>query len=180
MLKKFFLFPAMALMAISIFNGCEKEGEVTEAPKTEEVTVALTPSNQEMQFEMFTFKLSDLKIIKTVNKATKELIGSPSLKGNVKISNNSTNILNIKEMTIQYLDSLWNPIPFKDGGKKATVSIYGSSDIQPGKDSETSLDVRVPIAAIKEKSISRIRSHVVYIPTPLKSESMDIPVTMEK
>ncbi len=82
-------------------------------------------------------------------------------------------------MTIQYLDSSGNPIPFKNGEKKANVSAYWSN-IQPGEDSEKSLDVKVPMAAVKENSIAKIRSHVVYIPTPLKSESLDVPVKMEE
>jgi len=177
MLKKFFLFSAIGLLFIFSFNSCEKKPEVAEAPETEEVTVALTPSNQEITGEMFTLELSDLKIMKTINKSTKELTATPSLTGTIKISNNSTNILGIKEMTIQYLDSSGNPIPFKNGEKKAKVSVYWS-DIQPGKDSEISLEVKVPMAAVREKAINKIRSHIVYIPTPLKRETMDASVGM--
>ena len=167
----------MSLILIFIFNSCEKT-EVAEAPETEEITVALTPSNQEIKGELFTLNLSDLKIITTINKSTKEFATEPSLEGTLKISNNSTNILDIKEMTIQYIDISGNPIPFKDGEKKAKVSIYWDN-IQPGKDSEKSLNVKVPMAAAKEKSIHKVRTHVVYIPTPLKRESMEIPVKME-
>ena len=180
MFKRFFLFSAMGLIFIFIFNSCEKKTEVAEAPETEEITVALTPSNQEIKRELFTLKLSDLKIIKTINKSTKELTTTPSLKGSLKISNNSTNILDIKEITIQYIDISGNPILFKDGEKKAKVSFYGGGAIQPEKDFETTLDVKVPMAAEKEKSINKIRTHVVYIPTPLKSESMDVPIKIEK
>ena len=180
MFKRFFLFSAMGLIFIFIFNSCEKKTEVAEAPETEEITVALTPSNQEIKREFFTLKLSDLKIIKTINKSTKELTTTPSLKGSLKISNNSTNILDIKEITIQYIDISGNPILFKDGEKKAKVSFYGGGAIQPEKDFETTLDVKVPMAAEKEKSINKIRTHVVYIPTPLKSESMDVPIKIEK
>jgi hypothetical protein len=168
----------MGLIFIFIFNSCENKTEVAEAPETEEVVVALTPSNQEIKRELFTLKLSDLKIIKTINKSTKELTTTPSLKGSLKIVNNSTNILDIKEITIQYIDISENPIPFKDGEKKAKVSFYGPN-IQPEKDFETTLDVKVPMAAEKEKSINKIRTHVVYIPTPLKTETMDVPVKME-
>ena len=177
MLKKFFLFSAMGLMFIFMFNSCEKKPEA-EAPETEEITVALTSSIQEITGEMFILELSDLKIMKTINKSTKELTATPSLTGTIKISNNSTNILDIKEMTIQYLDISGNPIPFKNGEKKAPVSFY-QFDIQPGKDSEKSLEAKVPMAAVREKSINKIRSHIVYIPTPLKRESMDVPVKME-
>ncbi len=178
MLKRFFLISTMGLIFIFIFNSCENKTEVAETPETEEVVVALTPSNQEIKSELFTLKLSDLKIIKTINKSTKELTTTPSLKGSLKILNNSTNILDIKEITIQYIDISENPIPFKDGEKKAKVSFYGAN-IQPEKDFETTLDVKVPMAAEKEKSINKIRTHVVYIPTPLKTETMDVPVKME-
>ena len=178
MLKRFFLISTMGLIFIFIFNSCENKTEVAEAPETEEVVVALTPSNQEIKSELFTLKLSDLKIIKTINKSTKELTTTPSLKGSIKISNNSTNILDIEEMTIQYIDISGNPIPFKDGEKKARVAGYWS-DIQPGKDFERSLAVNVPMAAVEEKLINQIRTRVVYIPTPLKRESMDVPVKME-
>ncbi len=177
MFKRFF-FPAMGLIFIFIFNSCENKTEVAEAPETEEITVALTPSNQEIKGKLFTLNLSDLKIIKRINKSTKELTTTPSLKGSLKISNNSTNILDIKEMTIQYLDISENPIPFKNGEKKAKVSAYWSN-IQPEKDSEKSLDVKVPMAAVKEKSIKKIRTHVVHIPIPLKRESMDVLLEME-
>jgi len=179
MLNKFFLFSAVGLIFIFTFKGCEKKPEVAEAPETQKVAVALTPSDQEIKGELFTLKLSDLKIVKTVNTSTKELATTPSLRGNIKISNDSTDILEIKKMTIQYLDSSGNPIPFKNGEKKARVSGYWS-DIQPGRDSEASLDVKVPMAAVKEKSINKIRSHIVYIPTPLKEETMEIAVEMEQ
>jgi hypothetical protein len=177
MLKKF-LLSAMGLIFIFIFNGCENKTEVAEAPETEEITVALTPSNQEIKGELFTLKLSDLKIIKTINKSTKELTTPPSLRGSLKISNTSTNILDIKEVTIQYLDISGNPISFKNDEKEARVSTYWS-DIQPGKDSQTSLDIKVPMAAVKEKSLNKIRTHVVFIPIPLKRESMDVLLKME-
>jgi len=179
MLRKLFL-SVIGLIFIFIFNSCEKKPEVTEVPKTGEVTVALTSSDEEIKGELFTLGLSDLEIIKMVDKSTKELTTAPSLKGTMKISNNSTNILNIKGVTIQYLDSSGSPIPFKDGEKKATVSLYMWPDIQPGKDIEKSLEAKVPMAAVKEKSIDKIRSHVAYIPTPLKREIIEVPVKMEK
>jgi hypothetical protein len=179
MLKKLVVFSAMGLLLIFSFNSCEKRPEVTEAPEIQEVTVALTPSNQEIKGELFTLRLSDLKIAKTVNTSTKELATTPSLKGSIKISNDSTDILEIKEVAIRYLDSSGNPIPFRDGGKKARVRGYWS-DIQPGRDSEVSLDVKVPMAAVKEKSIGKIRSRVVSIPIPVKEETMDVPVEMKQ
>jgi len=178
MLKKIFLLSALGLVLIFVFNGCKK-AEVTEGPKTEEVTVALTPSIQEVKGEQFSLQLSDLKVIKTVDKSSKELTTTPSLRGNIKILNKSNNILDVQGVTIQYLDSTGNPIPFKTGEKRVTVSTYWN-DLQPGADMESNLDVTVPMAAVKEKSLSKIQVRVVYVPTPLKREALDIPVKMEE
>lgn len=179
MSKKLFLLSAMGLIFILIFNGCGKKTEVTEGPKTEEITVAVTPSTQEVKGEQFTLQLSNLRIIKTVDKSSKELTTTPSLKGNIKISNHSQNILDVQGVTIQYLDLSGNSIPFKTGEKKVTVSTYWT-DLQPGKEAENYLDVTVPIAAVKEKSLNKVQVRVVYIPTPLKREAFDIPVKMEE
>jgi len=179
MVRKFFVFSAMGLLFVFFFNSCEKKPEVAEAPETEEVTVALTPSDQEMKGDMFTFTLSDLEIIKTINKSTKELETTPSLTGSLKISNTSTNILDFKEVTLEYIDSSGNPVPFKDGKKNAEVSVYWS-DLAPGKDLETSFDANVPRAAVEDKSINKLRSHIVYIPTPLKKNVMEVPVKIEE
>jgi hypothetical protein len=179
MFKKLFLLSAMGFIFVLIFNGCGKKTEVAEGPKTEEVTVALTPSIQEVKGEQFTLQFSNLRIIKTVSQSTKDLTTTPSLKGSLKISNKSNNILEVQGVTIQYLDSSGNPIPFKTGEKNVTVSTYWK-DLKPGTDSENYLDVTVPMAAVKEKLLNKIQIRVVYIPSPLKRETLDIPVKMEE
>jgi hypothetical protein len=179
MLKKIFLLSALGLIFVLALNGCGKKTEVAEGPKTEEVTVALTPSIQEVKGEQFTLQLSNLNIIKTIDKSSKELTTTPALRGNIKISNKSNNILEVQGVTIQYLDSSGNPIPFKSGEKNVTVSSYWK-DLKPGTDSENYLDVTVPIAAVKDKLLSKIQVRVVYIPSPLKREALDIPVKMEE
>lgn len=179
MLKKLFLLSAVGLIFVLILNGCGKNTEVAEGPKTEEITVAITPSTQEIKGEQFTLQLSNLRISKTIDKSTKELTTTPNLKGNIKITNHSKNILDVQGVTIQYLDNSGNPIPFKTGEKKVTVSTYWT-DLQPGKEAENYLDVTVPMAAVKEKSLDKIQLSVVYIPSPLKREALEIRVKMEE
>lgn len=179
MVKRSFIALAIGFTLIFFLNGCGKKSEVVEAPKTEEIVVELSPATQEIKGEQFTLQLSNLRILKTVDKATKELTTTPSLKGNIKISNNSTNILDVQGVTIQYLDSSENPIPFKTGEKKVAVSTYWT-DLQPGKEVENYLDVTVPMAAVKEKSLNKVQVSVVYIPSPLKREALAVPVKMEE
>lgn len=179
MLKKFFLLSAMGLIFVIIFNGCGREAKVTETPITEEITVTLTPSTQEIKGEQFTLQLSNLRILKTIDKSTKELTTSPYLRGDIKITNQSKNILDVQGVTIQYLDQSGNPILFKTGEKKVTVSTYWT-DLQPGKEADNYLDVTVPMAAVKEKSLDKIQVNVVYIPSPLKREALGMSVKMEE
>lgn len=167
-----------AAMAVSFaFYGCAKEEKASEGPKTETVTVALAPSTQEVKGEQFTLQLSDLQISTEVDKASKEITTTPYLRGNIKIINVSKNILDVQGVTLQYLDPSGNPIPFKTGEKKTTVSTYWS-DLQPGKESEQRLEVTIPLAAVKEKSLAKIQVNVVYIPSPLKRETMEVPVKL--
>ena len=179
MLKKIFLMSAVGLIFVLVISGCGKKTEVAEGPKTEEITVTLTPSTQEIIGEQFILQLSNLRILKTIDKSTKELTTTPNLRGNIKIMNQSKNILDVQGVTIQYLDSSGNPIPFKTGEKKVAVSTYWT-DLQPGKDAENYLDVTVPMAAVKEKSLDKIQVNVVYIPSPLKREALGIQVKMEE
>lgn len=176
--KGFFLGATMIASIIGFVN-CEKKNEMVQAPATEDVVVAITPSSQQIKGELFTLELSDLKVIKTVDKKTKELAGTPTLKGNFKIINHSKSILDVQGATIQYLDGSGNPIAFKSGEKRVTYSPYWT-DLQPGKEAENYLDVTVPMSVIKDKSLGSIQVSVVYIPTPLKREVLQAPVTMEQ
>jgi hypothetical protein len=178
MLKRYLILLVVVVPLILALNNCGKKSEVAEGPKTEELTVALTPSIQEVKGEQFTLQLSNLKILETIDKSTKELTTTPALRGNIKISNKSNNILEVQGITIQYLDSSGNPIPFKSGEKNVTVSSYWK-DLKPGTDSENYLDVTVPMVAVKDKLLSKIQVSVVYVPTPLKREALELPVKME-
>jgi hypothetical protein len=177
--RKSLLLTVVGLFFVFALSHCAKKTEVSEAPQAEQVTVSLTPPTQEAKGEHFILQLSDLKITKTVDRSTKELTTTPYLRGNMKVSNISNNILDIQGVTIQYLDSSGNPIPFKTGEKKATVSAFWT-DLEPNKEAESSLDVTLPVVAVKEKSLSKIQVSVVYIPSPLKRETVGLPVKMEE
>ncbi len=165
------LILCFGLIFVSIFSGCGKE----EGRETEEFTVELTPSTHEIKGEQFSLQLSNLKIIKTIDKSTKELTAIPTLRGDIKISNKSNKILTVQEITIQYLDSSGNPIPFWTGVKNVTVS-SDRQDLKPGTDSKKDLTVTVPIAAVKDKLLHKIHIEVVYGTLPLKRNAFDIPV----
>ena len=174
-IKKILLFSALSLVVG--FYGCSKEQKV-EAPKQEQVTKDLIPPKAEMKGQNFDVELNDLKVAMTVDTASKEIVETPSLKGNVKITNMSKDILDIQAVTIEYLDDAGKPIAFKSGEKIAKASLFLKA-IKPGEITEGSLDVTIPRAAVKEKALGKLEVNLVYVPSPLKREVLTLPEKLE-
>ncbi len=169
-IKRVFLFVALGLGLVIGFFGCSKEQKV-EAPKQEQVTKNLIPPKVEVKGQNFILEISDLRAAMTVDTASKEIVETPSLRGNVKITNASKDILDIQAVTLEYLDEGGKPIAFKSGEKIAKASMYLKA-IKPGEITEGSLDVTIPRTAVKENALSKIEVNVVYVPSPLKREVM--------
>ena len=165
---KIFIFIALSL-AIGFF-GCTKERKV-EAPKQEQITKNLVPPKAEVKGQTFLVELNDLKVVTTVNIASKEIVGTPSLKGNIKITNKSKDILDIQAVTLEFLDEAGKPIPYKSEEKIEKVYPFWKA-LQPEGIAEGSLDVTIPMNAIKEKSLKKIEVNLVYVPSPLKRETL--------
>ena len=82
----------------------------------------LVPPKAEVKGPAFFVELTDLKVVTTVNTASKEIVETPSLKGNIKITNKSKDILDIQAVTLEYLDEAGKPIPYKTDEK--IVKVY--------------------------------------------------------
>jgi hypothetical protein len=165
---KIFILIVLSL-AIGIF-GCTKGGKV-EAPKQERITKNLVPPKSELKGQNFLVEVSDLQVVMDVDTASKEIIETPSLRGHIKITNQSKDILDIQAVTLGYSDEAGKPIPFKSGEKIATASLFLKA-IKPGEITEGSLDVTIPRMAIKEKALGKIEINLVYVPSPLKRETL--------
>jgi len=172
---KIFIFIGLSL-AIGIF-GCTKEGKV-EAPKQEQIIKNLVPPKAEIKGPAFLVELTDLKIVTTVNTASKEIIETPTLKGNIKITNKSKDVLDIQAVTLEYLDEAGKPIPYKPDEKIVKVYSFWKA-LQPEGITEGTLDVTIPTKAIKEKSLSKIEVDLVYVPSPLKREILTLSAKVE-
>ena len=165
---KIFIIIALSL-TIGIF-GCAKEQKV-EAPTQERITKNLVPPKAEIRGQNFLVEISDLQVVMDVDTASKEIIETPSLRGHIKITNQSKDILDIQAVTFEYLDEAGKPIPFTSGEKISKVSLFLKA-IKPGEITEGSLDVTIPRMAIKEKALGRIEINLVYVPSPLKRETL--------
>ena len=164
--KKIFILIALCV-AIGFF-GCAKEQKV-EAPTQEQITKNLVPPKGEVKGQAFLVELSDLKVVMTVNIASKEIVETPSHKGNIKITNKSKDILDIQAVTLEYLDEAGKPIPYKPEEKIVKVYPFWKA-LQPEGIEEGTLDVTIPANAIKEKALGKIEINLVYVPSPLNRE----------
>ena len=173
--KKIFIFIALSL-AIGFF-GCAKEKKV-EAPKQERITKNLVPQKSELKGQNFLVEVSDLEVVMDVDTASKEIVETPSLRGHIKITNKSKDILDIQAVTLEYLDEAGKPIPFKPEEKIEKVYSFWKA-LQPEGITEGSLDVTIPKSAIKEKSLSKIEINLVYVPSPLKRETLTLSEKIE-
>jgi hypothetical protein len=173
--KKIFIFIALCL-AIGIF-GCAKEKKV-EGPKQERITKNLVPPKAEIKGQNFLVELSDFQVFTVVDTASKEIVETPSLRGHIKITNKSKDILDIQAVTLEYLDEAGKPIPFKPEEKIEKVYPFWKA-LPPEGITEGSLDVTIPKMAIKEKALGKIELTLVYVPSPLKRETLTLSEKVE-
>jgi hypothetical protein len=172
---KIFILIGLSL-AIGLF-GCAKEKKV-EAPKQERITKNLVPQQSEVKSQNFLVEISDLQVAMDVDTASKEIVETPSLRGHIKITNKSKDILDVQAVTLEYSDDAGKPIPYQSGEKIATASLFLKA-IKPGEITEGSLDVTIPRMAVKEKALGRIEINLVYVPSPLKRETLTVSEKVE-
>jgi hypothetical protein len=171
------IFILLALSLAIGFLGCTKE-QKAEAPKQEQIIRNLVPPKAELKGPAFFVELSDLKVVTMVNTTSKEMVETPTLRGNIKITNKSKDILDIQAVTLEYLDEAGKPIPYKPDEKIVKVYSFWKA-LQPEGSAEGSLDVTIPTSAIKEKSLRKIEIDLVYVPSPLKREILTLSEKVE-
>ena len=164
------------ILAIGLF-GCAAEKKA-EAPKQEQVTKNLVPPKAEVKSPNFLVELSDLQVLTTVDMASKEIVETPSLKGHIKITNKSKNMLDIQAVTLEYLDEAGKPILFKPEEKVEKVYSFWKV-LPPEGIAEGSLDVTIPKMAMKERALGKIEINLVYVPSPLSRETLTLSEKVE-
>jgi len=87
------IFILLVLSLAIGFLGCTTKEQKAEAPKQEQIIKNLVPAKAEIKGPAFFVEFSDLKVVTMVNVASKELVETPTLKGNIKITNKSKDIL---------------------------------------------------------------------------------------
>jgi len=171
------IFTILALSLAVGFLGCTTDKKV-EAPKQERIEKNLVPPKAEVKGQNFAVELTDLKVAMTVDTASKEITETPNLRGRIKITNKSKDVLDIQGITLEYLDGAGKPIAFTAGEKIATVYPFWKA-VKPEEITEGSLDVTIPRMAVKEKALGKIEINLVYVPSPLKRETLTLSEKIE-
>jgi len=172
--KKIFVF--IALSMVIGFLGCAKEN--VEAPKQQRITKNLVPPKTEVKGTNFLIEVSGLEVYTVEDTTSKELVETPNLRGRIKITNKTKDMMDIQAITVEYFDEAGKPIGFESGEKIAKATLY-SSVIKPEESTEGSLDVTIPRKAIKGKALAKMEISLVYIPSPLNRETVTFPEKVE-
>lgn len=172
--KKIFAF--IALIMVMGFFGCAEEK--VEAPKQERIIKNLVPPEAEVRGTNFLIEISGLEVITVEDITSKEMVETPNLRGRIKITNVSEDMLDIQALTVEYLDVDGNPIDFQPDEKITKASLYFRV-IKPEESFNGQLDVTIPMKAVKEKTLEKIEVNLVYIASPLERETVAFPETIE-
>ncbi len=173
------IFIVLALSLAIGFLGC---AEQKAAPPTEErITKDLVPPKAEVKGPTLLVELSDLKVDMTQKISSKEIVGTPTLRGNIKITNKSKDVLNIQAITLEYLDDTGKPVPNTSDEEKIgqLSSFWGEKGLQPEGTVQGSLNVAIPKSAIKGKPFKKIDIKVAYVSVPLKQENLTLSEKLE-
>ena len=170
------LLVLVALSMVIGFFGCAKEK--AEAPKQERITKKLIPPKAEIKGTNFLIEMSDLEVITIEDKASKEIVDTPNLRGHIKITNKSKDNLDIQALALEYLDAAGKPIDFQTGERITKANLYFRVT-KPEESFDGQLDVTIPMKAIKEKTLGKIEVNLIYVASPLNRESATFPEKIE-
>ena len=67
-----------------------------------------------------------MKSITVEDMASKEIVETPNLRGRIKITNKSQDMLDIQAVTVEYFDEAGKPIDFESGEKIAKATLYST------------------------------------------------------
>jgi hypothetical protein len=174
-MKYLTVFAIAALGLVIGLVGCTKE-KTSEIPKQEYVIKKLVPSKVEVKGTNFEIHVDGLQVTMNVDAVSKEPVQTPSLEGSYKIINTSKDVLDVQGVTVEYLDQQGKVIAFSSGEKIAKASLM-LNKINPGESSDGSLELTFPRAALK--NLGRIDFNLVFIPSPLKRETLSLQEKVE-
>lgn len=170
------------VIAVSVVSmGCGKaESPGAGTPRVEEKVVTLSVKDTPTQVAFLTARLAEARVVHRVETQTEQTVDPPKLLATLTLKNTSTDqSARLVAGRIEYLDAGGGVIPLVPGRGEATFTFYSYGDrIDPGKDISQSIDVPFPVSALKERALADVRVHVTYVPTPYRTESATLRVSL--
>jgi len=160
-------------LAVGFFSCAKEEKKRVEDSNQEQIEKNLVPRKAGVKGQVFLAELTDLKVATTIDKNSWEIIGTPSFKGNIRITNISKDILDIQGITVEYLNGAGKPIAFSSGEKVSKASPFWKT-LKPEELAEGTLVAAIPRKAVKEEILGKIQVNLVYVSIPLKRETLTL------
>lgn len=168
---------ATALMA----TGCSQP-PATPAAVIEDKIYAVQPDTMKVVAGIIAGEVTEMKVTERIEKGTTKVVSPAKLTGKLMLKNGSSNqTVRLVSGTIRYIDLDGNAIEVEDKRTETAVKFanYGSSErLDPGQDTNQSLNVDFPADALKSRRLKEIRLELAYIPSAFKEETLKFNVSI--
>jgi hypothetical protein len=167
---------ALAILLAAILSaGCVDDADMEER-NLRCVNRRLLPSRVEVKGEKVLLAIEDLGLSMTVDASSDEVMETPSLKGRLKIVNTSKDLLEVEDVTVEYMDQAGSRIGF--GSEQLyTKGPLVRDSLVPGESYEGPFDVTFPPAAVEE--LKQIAFNMVYASSPAGRETLTMAERVE-
>jgi hypothetical protein len=172
---------ATVMVAIAAFAGCSKGTEPAPTAQLDSKTIALKPTSSSVQLGFLTGELTDLTVSQTVNTTTGETVQPPKLRATLKLRNASSDqVARLVSGRVEYLDAGGKSIPLAKDRQDTSFKFYSyqGDRLDPGMETSQGIEVPFPMSAMKDGHLADVRLRVAYIPSPFRTESASVAVSM--
>jgi len=173
---------AVSMMVASVaLAGCSKSEEPTPTAQIDSRTVTLKPASSTVQLGFLTGELTDLTVSQMVNTTTGETVQLPKLRGTLKLRNASPDhVARLVSGRIEYLDAGGKSIPLAEDRRDTSFKFYSyqGDRLDPGMETSQGIEVPFPMSAMKGGRLADVRLGVAYIPSPFRTESASVAVSL--
>jgi hypothetical protein len=170
------------LVALTLVACGQQEGQSTTAAiQAVEKTFTLTPGATPLKVDFLVGQLRQLTITERLDSKTGRVVDPPELRGTLTIKNTSQNqaALLIAGKLV-FLDAKGQVIsPAREWGEAALpFGPYEPQRLIPGQEIARAIDVSFPRAGLQADLVQTVRLDLTYLPTPVREQTADTPVSI--
>ncbi|MGQ0655456.1 MAG: hypothetical protein ACT4P4_24880 [Betaproteobacteria bacterium] len=174
----------MSAAAAALSVGCSPQ-PATPAAAINDKVYAVSPDAMKVASGLLSGEISEMKVTERVEAGTGRVTTPAKLSGKLVLRNVSKDqTLRLVGGKILYIDFQGKPIALEDNRVEPTVKLaqgYGSPDrLDPGQDATHGIDAEFPVEALKAKRLKEVRLELIYIPSPIREESLRFAVSVSE